>query len=305
MFIAALLALTVVAQTIPLEPAPRKTAPRKTASTKPAKVARPKAKAKAAAKPSPSATVAAPPKAPELPGVDAGHAGIAAGPGLFVPGLASFMKGDAAGGTLHLVWGLQGLGFALPALIDRATHEKWDSDRSYVAIVSGAGLFLVNYLASIVRAGRPASDTGATLDPLRVRLGITTVAGPRRDSIYYDDDMVPTIGQRLRIGVMIAPGLELALSGDAMFGDFDGGEAGLSVGGDLTGYIPTGTRVRPYIGMGVGYHPETPLVFGRAGLMIALSSSVDLQVGVQDAIATNYDVHNAYVQADIGFVQSF
>lgn len=299
MFPTAVLALTLVTQTMPLEPKPERARTDVGAELQAALCPTPPERADAARDPaSPSA---------KREGVDARSAGLAASAGLFVPGVASYTQGDYAGGALHTFWGLQGMAFFFPAMADIVGFDDWDTDRRYVALVSGAALMAVNYFASIVRAGRPAPTTGSPRDPLRVRVAVSTIVGGRGDSFSdYSNDLVPSVGQQLRVGVMIGPGIEAFVMGEATFGElYHGDDLGLSVGGGLTGYIPTGSAVSPYLGFGVAYHPESPVLTQRFGFAIELSPRVDLLVGGKTSITTDDEVNLGHLMGEIGFVQAF
>lgn len=238
--------------------------------------------------------------------LDSMGAGLNASAGLLAPGLGSYLQGDAAGGAFQTFAAVQGLSFFIPTFADAMVYDQWYGPRRTVAMVSAAALFGASYLAGIVRGGRALPTSGRPRDALRVRAGVSTVAGARSEELDYYDSLVPTVGQQVRVGVMLTSFLEIFASGQSLYGDFDDSDdLGLSIGGGLTGYIPTGTIVSPYVGASLAYHPDSPLLGFQAGLAVELSPRIDLMVGGRHVRATADDFSPAELSFEVGFVQAF
>lgn len=231
--------------------------------------------------------------------------------GLVLPGVASYVRGDAAGGAFHMYTGMQSLGFFIGAMANLEDRGAWDNHRTGVAAATAAAIYGLNYLASIARAGGRLPTEGTTTDSMRLRLSISTVVGGRADD--FDDgygDVVASGGQQVSLGIMAGPVVEIAALVESLYGDFDEDERddrdyGLSVGAQLNFHIPTGTIVHPYLGISGAYHPKSPLLGTQLGLAVALSPRIELFFGGRLDMSTAHDPALGRAMGQFGFTRAF
>lgn len=230
-------------------------------------------------------------------------AAVASTAGLIFPGIGSMTRGDGAGGVFHAFVGFQAIGFFIVPTLARA-NDDWEGPRRDVAIASAATLFALNYFASIARAGRPLDESGTPTSSMRLRLGISTVAGARLSS-YDSTGATGTVGQLLSLGIMLGSVVEFGAVVESGFGDFDEDDYGISLGGQVTLHLGGNEHLHPYLGFSLGFHPDTPLIGVKTGVALTLSPSIEMMMGVRTDFSTAGELDRARSTAQLGFVRAF